>query len=108
MQGKSTPAIALCDTGAQAKLLTSLRLAKQVYKAGSYTKPLQILMKLQDYQGKYTETVDKRVKATLIIDGKSFEDQKLKIVNTGYDLFIGLDWLSSQGVLLDCKNKELL
>jgi hypothetical protein len=45
---------------------------------------------------------------TLEIDGRRFPNQKFWITETGHDVFIGMEWLAKQRVLLDCHGRGMV
>jgi len=109
MNGIGLPDIALCDTGIQPYLLVSLIVARRAKKQlqariTRLDKPIQLL----DYRKQPSGRVDKKLTATLEIDGRRFPNQSFLVTETGHDIFIGLRWMEEHGLLLDCKNRKII
>jgi hypothetical protein len=109
VNGIGLPAIALCDTGAQTHLLVSPAFARRARKqlqacVTRLDKPIQLL----DYRKQPAGRVEKKLIATLEIDGRRFPDQSFLVTETGHDVFIGLHWMEEHGLLLDCKTHNII
>jgi hypothetical protein len=109
VNGIGLPAIALCDTGAQTHLLVSPTVARRARKqlqarVTRLDNPIQLL----DYRKQPAGRVEKKLIATLEIDGRRFPDQSFLVTETGHDVFIGLRWMEEHGLLLDCKNHKII
>ena len=109
VNGIGLPAIALCDTGAQTRLLVSPLMARQAKKRlGARIVRLEEPIQLQDYRKQPAGQIRKQMIASLEIDGRRFRDQVFQITETGHDVFIGLSWMEEQRLLLDCKNRNII
>lgn len=109
VNGVSLPTKALCDTGAQTRLLISPRFANQVQKRlGVRAEPLDKAVQFQDYRQRQAGKATHRLIATFEIDGRRFPKQEFIITETGYDIFVGLYWMADQGIMMNCKERTLV
>ncbi|KAM4062430.1 hypothetical protein HRG_011200 [Hirsutella rhossiliensis] len=107
--GISIPALALCDTGADARLLVSPLVAKRASEQlDAKIFPLRKEIPLEDYRGRKAGSIKQKMVATFEIDGRLFLNQTFHITESGHDVFVGLKWLGEQNVLLDCAAREIV
>jgi hypothetical protein len=109
VNGIGFPATALCDTGAQTKLLISPLVARQAEKRlGARIVRLTRSIQLQDYRRQPAGRVKRKLIATLEIDGRRFPEQHFLITETGHDVFIGLEWMDEHDVSLNCRHRKII
>jgi hypothetical protein len=99
---------ALCDTGAELKLLISPNAAAEaVKKIGARRKRLRKPICLQDYRGRQAGSITHILDATIEVAGRKFPQQRFWITDIKHDVFIGQKWLTEQGVWMHPRTKTL-
>lgn len=100
---------ALCDTGADIELSISPKMAAKAIKhLGAKKKRKDQPVELADYRQEPCGKATHELMASFEIDGRRFQNQSFLIINTGYDIFVGQDWLAKQDVWLHPKTKTFL
>ena len=109
MNGIAIQTIALCDTGAKASLIVSPEIAKRAKRdLQARIEPLPSPIQLSDYKQQPSGKVTHQLVADFELDGRRFLQQTFWITETKSDIFIGLDWLAKQDVLLRPKTRSLI
>lgn len=108
-QGIGVNATALLDTGAKVDLLMSYEMAVKANKGtGAKIWKLKSPIKLFDFRKQPASTIEHKMIMTFEMDGRRFRDQTFLITDTSHDIFVGMKWLNSQKVLLDCMNTKII
>jgi hypothetical protein len=97
---------ALCDTGADVQLLVSYPTAVKAKSIGARITTLRQPIPLVDWKDENASQVKLKMTATFEVDGRRFVDQEFLIADTGYDVFIGQEWLAQQDVWLHPRSKS--
>ena len=93
-----TPTEALCDTGADARLLVSPVTARRVAKLpGSRLRRLKKPICLTDYRSKPAGSVTHTLQTSFEICDRRFRET-FWVTESGHDVFVGEDWLAEHNV----------
>ena len=109
VDGIGFPTTALCDTGADARLLVSPAVAARAQKslrARVFT--LREPIQLQDFRRRPAGKITMKMIASLEIDGRRFPDETFWVTETGCDIFIGQYWLAEKNVLMWPRERQLI
>lgn len=109
VNGLGFPTTALCDTGADARLLVSPTVAARAQKSlhARITK-LKKPIRLRDFRRRAAGTVTMKMIASLEIDGRRFPNETFWVTETGHDVFIGQYWLAEKNVLMWPRERKLI
>lgn len=106
MHGIGMKVTTLCDTGADVQLLVSYPTAAKAKSLGARIKTLKHPIQLLDWKEENKSTVTLSMIANFEVDGRRFLNQEFLIADTGYDVFIGQEWLAQQDVWLHPRSKR--
>lgn len=97
----------LCDTGAEVSLLMSPKTAKRAAaKFNAKLIKLRRPIQLADYRQQKAGLISYKIILHFELDGRRFTDQEFLVTETGYDVFIGNDWLNEQDVWIHPRSKS--
>lgn len=109
VNGLGLPSTALCDTGAQTKLLMSPSLAQRMEeRLEARMATLDKKISFQDYRNQPAGSAKRSITCCLEIDGRQFNQQTFLITETGHDVYIGLHWWQEQNVLLHPRSLSII
>lgn len=107
--GLGFPTTALCDTGADARLLVSPAVAARAQKSlQARVVNLKKPIRLRDFRRQLAGTVTMKMIASLEIDGRRFPNETFWVTETGHDIFIGQYWLAEKNVLMWPRERQLI
>ena len=102
------PTEALCDTGADARLLVSPSTARRVAKLpGSRLRRLKKPICLTDYRAQPAGSVTHTLRTSLEICGRRFPNETFWVTESGHDIFVGEDWLVEHDVWLHPRTRTI-
>jgi hypothetical protein len=96
----------LCDTGADVQLLVSYPVAVKAKSLGARVETLKRPIQLLDWKNENQSAVTLTLTANFEVDGRRFLDQEFLVTDTGYDVFIGQEWLAKQDVWLHPRTRK--
>jgi RNase H-like domain found in reverse transcriptase/Reverse transcriptase (RNA-dependent DNA polymerase)/Integrase zinc binding domain/Chromo (CHRromatin Organisation MOdifier) domain len=107
-QDSEIPIEALCDTGAETRLLVSPKIAKRAVKRTRATiEKLKRPILLTDYRLQDAGLVTHVLHSSLIVDNRMFKNETFWITETGHDVFIGQNWFVEKDVWLHPRTRTL-
>lgn len=81
--------------------------AKAIQFLGAKLVKMDKPVQLTDYRKKATEKATHKIIATFEIDGRKFKDEEFMIADTGYNIFVGQQWLVEKDVWLHPRTKAI-
>lgn len=109
VNGLGFPTTALCDTGADARLLVSPMVAARAQRSlHARVMKLKEHIRLRDFRRQAAGIVTVKMIASLEIDGRRFPNETFWVAETGYDVFIGQYWLAEKNVLMWPRERQLI
>ena len=72
------------------------------------TQQLLILCNIRGFDGKIAQLITDYIKLTLLIDRRQIKVLMLVIRLRGQDMILGRTWAIEIGVLINCKNRQLI
>jgi len=72
------------------------------------TQRLLILCNIRGFNSKIAQLITNYMELTLLINGRQIKVLILVIQLRGQDMILGRKWAAKTGVLIDCKNRQLI
>jgi hypothetical protein len=63
---------------------------------------------VRGFDGKIAQPITDYVELTMLIDGRQLKVHMLVVKLGGQDMILGRKWAAETGVLIDCKNRQLI
>ncbi|KAK4181986.1 hypothetical protein QBC35DRAFT_370256, partial [Podospora australis] len=100
----------LQDTGANGDVFVSVSHAKKLMKR------IPNLDRLEDFEarpvggfdGKPSQIIDVALKGDVTIQGRTFKDQPLLVIDSKHDVIVGRQFFERHDILVDCARRRLL